>query len=65
MWYEWINQIVGCMESQAHGSGVYGEPSTWIWEDGVEEAANDCCYMVNHGTCSQTLERHPRTLENG
>jgi len=54
MWYEWINPIVG----------LWREPSTWVWEAGVEEAANDSYYTTSHGTCSQTLVRNPRTLGN-
>lgn len=43
---------------------VWREPSTLIWEDGVKEDANDGCYMTSHGACSQTFERHRRSLGN-
>ena len=38
MCYEWINQIVGCIESQGHGSGKMERAKEWIWEDGESQA---------------------------
>ena len=37
MCYEWINQIVGCIESQGHGFGKIERAKEWIWEDGESQ----------------------------